>query len=145
MITHRGCWGGIMDVGGWLRTLGLERYGPAFRENNIDNDILPKLTAEDLKDLGVALVGDRRRLLEAIALLGAAELEPPKAPTGAISARSAPNTDSLPPLDSAAGAKRAQPVGERRHVTVMFCDLVDSTGISARLEDGEWRALVGAY
>ena len=93
-----------MDVGGWLRTLGLERYEPVFRENNIDDDILPKLTAEDLKDLGVALVGDRRRLLEAIALLGAAELEPPKAPTGGISARSAPNPESLLPLDSASGA-----------------------------------------
>ena len=50
-----------MDVGGWLRSLGLERYEPAFRENRIDGEILPRLTAEDLKDLGVALVGDRRR------------------------------------------------------------------------------------
>jgi hypothetical protein len=58
-----------MSVGDWLRTLGLERYEAAFRENNIDGDILPKLTAEDLKDLGVASVGDRRRLLEAIAAL----------------------------------------------------------------------------
>ena len=55
-----------MDVGDWLRKLGLERCEPAFRENRIDSEILPKLTAEDLKDPGIALVGDRRRLLDAI-------------------------------------------------------------------------------
>jgi hypothetical protein len=60
-----------MDVGHFLRKLGLERYESAFRENNIDRDVLPKLTAEDLRDLGIALVGDRRRLLDAIASLDA--------------------------------------------------------------------------
>ena len=50
-----------MDVGGWLRTLGLERYEAAFRENEIDDAILPRLTADDLKDLGVGIVGHRRR------------------------------------------------------------------------------------
>jgi hypothetical protein len=59
-----------MDVGEWLRTLGLEQYEPAFRENEIDERILPSLTAEDLKDLGVTLVGHRRRLLDAVAALG---------------------------------------------------------------------------
>ena len=58
-----------MDVAGWLRKLGLEQYEPAFRENKIDSEILPKLTAEDLKDLGVSSGGDRRRLLDAIASL----------------------------------------------------------------------------
>ena len=61
-----------MDIGGWLRGLGLERYEQAFRENEIDEEVLPGLTADDLKDLGVALVGHRRRLLDAIAALGAA-------------------------------------------------------------------------
>jgi len=56
-----------MDIGGWLRSLGLEEYETAFRENKVDVVVLPKLTAEDLKDLGVAAVGDRRKLLEAIA------------------------------------------------------------------------------
>src|SRR6516165_9439592 len=75
------CWIGIfqllgpgkmaMDVAGWLRTLGLEQYEPKFRENKIDVDVLPSLTTEDLKDLGVNLVGDRRRLLDAIAALRA--------------------------------------------------------------------------
>ena len=59
-----------MDVEAWLQGLGLERYAPAFLENRIETDILPSLTVEDLKDLGVTLVGDRRRLLEAIAALG---------------------------------------------------------------------------
>ena len=60
-----------MDVGDWLRKLGLEEYEAAFRENRIDDTVLPRLTAEDLKDLSVAFVGDRRRLLDAIAALNA--------------------------------------------------------------------------
>jgi SAM domain (Sterile alpha motif) len=60
-----------MDVGGWLRRLGLEQYEAAFRENEIDDAVLPSLTAEDLKDLGVGFVGHRRMLLDAIAALRA--------------------------------------------------------------------------
>ena len=60
-----------MDVADWLRKLGLEQYEPAFRANEIDARVLPNLTAEDLKDLGITLVGHRRRLLDAIAALGA--------------------------------------------------------------------------
>ena len=60
-----------MNMTEWLRTLGLERYEQAFRDNRIGADVLPSLTVEDLKDLGVALVGDRRRLLDAIAALRA--------------------------------------------------------------------------
>ena len=60
-----------MDVGGWLRSFGLERYEAAFRENEIDEAVLPNLTAGDLKDLGVGIVGHRRKLLDAIAALGA--------------------------------------------------------------------------
>jgi hypothetical protein len=58
-----------MDVAEWLRTLGLDQYEPAFRENQIEADLLPSLTAEDLKDIGVLPVGHRRRLLAAIAAL----------------------------------------------------------------------------
>ena len=61
-----------MDVGGWLRGLGLDKYEEKFRDNNIDLDVLPQLTADDLKDIGVSAVGDRRRLLAAIAALGGA-------------------------------------------------------------------------
>jgi SAM domain (Sterile alpha motif) len=63
----------LLDVAAWLRGLGLERYERAFRDNEIDADLLPNLTADDLKDLGVSLVGYRRRLLDAIAALGAPE------------------------------------------------------------------------
>ncbi|HZB38673.1 MAG TPA: SAM domain-containing protein [Beijerinckiaceae bacterium] len=70
-----------MDIAAWLQKLGLERFEPAFRENRIDSEILPRLTAEDLKDLGVTLVGDRRRLLDAVAAL--------RAGTSKISERSA--------------------------------------------------------
>ena len=61
----------MMDVGSWLRGLGLERYEAAFRENEIDETVLPTLTADDLKDLGVGVVGHRRKLLNAIAALRA--------------------------------------------------------------------------
>ena len=60
-----------MDVGGWLRSLGLEKYEAAFRENDIDETVLPNLTAEDLKELGVTALGHRRKLLDAIAALRA--------------------------------------------------------------------------
>ena len=58
-----------MDIGAWLRSLGLERYEAAFRENEINETVLPNLTAEDLKDLGVGIVGHRRKILDAIGAL----------------------------------------------------------------------------
>jgi hypothetical protein len=97
-----------MDVEAWLRSLGLEQYEAAFRDNKIDGDILPKLTAEDLKDLGVILVGDRRRLLEAIAVLRAKTPTELEATAGSLSAR-------------APEAERRLPAGERRYLTVLFC------------------------
>jgi hypothetical protein len=89
-----------MDVAAWLQDLGLERYVPAFRENEIDERVLPSLTAEDLKDLGVTLVGHRRRLLDAIAALDVA------APAAAV---------TTAPRDAPAPAE-----AERRQLTVMF-------------------------
>jgi len=118
-----------MDVGGWLRSLGLEQYEATFRKNEIDDTVLPSLTAEDLKDLGVGIVGHRRKLLDAIAAL--------RAPlVGSEPARLAA-TPSGPPM--------AEAVGERRHITVMFCDLVGSTGISAGLDAEDWRDLLRTY
>jgi len=58
-----------MDVAEWLRGLGLEQYAPAFRDNDIDGEILLRLSAEDLRELGIASIGHRRRLLDAIAAL----------------------------------------------------------------------------
>ena len=111
-----------MDVAAWLQGLGLERYVPAFRDNEIDWDALPKLSAEDLKDLGVVLGGHRRRLLDAIAALGAT--------TPAASATAAPR-DAPAPAEA-----------ERRQLTVMFCDLVGSTALSARLDPEDLREII---
>ena len=121
-----------MDVAEWLRSVGLERYEPAFRENNISADLLPSLTAKDLKDLGVTLVGDRRRLLDAIAAL--------KANRGAPAEETAPTqiSGNRPGLASPASA-------ERRQLTVMFCDLVGSTALSCRLDPEDLREVIGAY
>jgi class 3 adenylate cyclase len=109
-----------MDVADWLRKLGLEQYKPAFRANEIDERVLPSLTAEDLKDLGVTLVGHRRRLLDAIAAPGA------EAPAAAVTA----------PVRADA---------ERRQLTVMFCDLVGSTELSSRLDPEDYREVIAAY
>jgi class 3 adenylate cyclase len=121
-----------MDIVVWLRGLGLGQYEAAFRENEIDETILPNLTAEDLKDLGVGIVGHRRKLLDAIAALHAdtTPKELPTAPASAVPPTSAPATEAT---------------GERRYLTVMFCDLVGSTSISSQLDAEEWRDLVGAY
>src|SRR5271170_2515559 len=108
-----------MDVAEWLRGLGLERYEAAFRDNEIDWEALPKLSAEDLKDLGVVLGGHRRRLLDAIAALRAE-------PTPAVTAAPAGGSP-LPNPPSLAGERRVGAEAERRQLTVMFCDLVGST------------------
>ena len=112
-----------MDVAIWLRSLGLSRYEAAFSDNSIDADVLPDLTDGDLLQLGVNL-GDRKRLLKAIASLGSTE--PAKPPAVA--------TQSL-----------SKSPAERRPITVMFCDLVDSTSLAAKLDAEDWRDLVGSY
>src|SRR6516162_1439815 len=125
-----------MDVVVWLRSLGLGKYEAAFRENEIDETVLPNLTAEDLKDLGVSIVGHRRKILDAIAALRTdAGVQVPS--LAASPARPSTATLTLAPIAGAAG--------ERRHITVMFCDLVGSTSISARLDPEEWRDLVSEY
>jgi len=121
-----------MNMTEWLQTLGLERYEQAFRENRIEADVLPSLTAEDLKDLGVTLVGDRRRLLDAIAALGNKHIQEPRAEPSEGIGR------SLAPTGGTAEA-------ERRQLTVMFCDLVGSTPLSTRFDPEDLREIVGAY
>jgi predicted ATPase/class 3 adenylate cyclase len=116
-----------MDPIGWLQSIGLERYAAAFRENEIDETVLPHLTAEDLKDIGVGPIGHRRKLLDAIAVLPAhAENE---APTESLSQPSLWTQDS----------------GERRQVTVMFVDLVGSTALSTRMDVEDLRDVISAY
>jgi hypothetical protein len=119
-----------VDVAAWLRNLGLEHYEPAFHDNGIDAEILPKLTVEDLKDIGVIRVGDRRKLLEAITALGVGA---PPSPV-AEQPRVVPGL-TAGPLSEA----------ERRQLTVLFCDLVGSTALSARLDPEDLRAVIGAY
>ena len=102
-----------MDVGGWLRSLGLGQYEDTFRANEIDIDVLPELTEIDPEKLGVPL-GHRKRLLKAIARLGAPE--------------------KLPPTLSPAPVRTDTDAAERRQVTVMFSDLVGSTALSARMD-----------
>ena len=98
----------------WQPGLGLEQYAPAFRDNDVDGEVLPELTADDLIGLGVTSIGHRRRLLTAIGALGAAV--PAAAPADA----------------------------ERRQLTVMFCDLVGSTALAVRLDPEDLREVIGA-
>ncbi len=111
-----------MDIADWLRSLGLEQYEPAFRDNAIDDAVLARLTRDDLTDIGVTQVGHRRKLLDAIAALG----EHPPAPAPGVAG------------PGAAG-------GERRQLTVMFCDLVGSTALSERLDPEELGKLLHVY
>jgi class 3 adenylate cyclase/predicted ATPase len=118
-----------MDIAEWLRRLDLAQYVEAFAANAIDWSVLPSLTADDLKDIGIAAVGHRRKLLDAIAALS----EPAAAADPA-------RTASLPAPQSTvvSGA-------ERRQLTVMFCDLAGSTALSARLDPEDLREIIAAY
>jgi hypothetical protein len=124
-------WFAIMDIVVWLRGLGLGKYEPVFRENDIDETVLPNLTAEDLKELGVASLGHRRKLLDAIAALRRDASGEPFSVDPATTS-SAP---SAPPEDRA----------ERRQVSVMFSDLVGSTALSARMDPEDLREVISAY
>jgi hypothetical protein len=109
-----------MDVAAWLHGLGLEQYVPAFRDNDVDGEVLPELTVDDLVSIGVTSVGHRRKLLAAIAALGT---EPPT-----------PAPKPPPTIDA-----------ERRQLTVMFCDLAGSTALSTRFDPEDLRELIGDY
>ena len=113
-----------MDLGGWLRSVGLDQYEATFRANEIDTDVLPELTEIDLEKLGVPL-GHRKRLLKAIAGLAAAE--------------------KLPPTLNPAPVRPETDTAERRQVTVMFSDLVGSTALSARMDPEDLREVISAY
>ena len=118
-----------MDVGEWLKGIGLGQYETTFREHEIDAEVLSELTEADLEKFGVPF-GHRKRLIKAIAKLGAAA-QPGAAPPH-------PTALSPPP-------RRFRPDAERRPITVMFCDLVGSTALASRLDAEDWRNLVGAY
>jgi len=109
-----------MDVGSWLRNLGLGQYEPAFVANAIDSDVLTELTEVDFQNMGIPL-GDRKRLMKAIKAIGAVD----KTGVG----------------DDSQNAQSA----ERRHLTVMICDLVGSTALTARLDPEDMGAVIDAY
>ena len=133
----------MQQIAEWLENLGMSEYAQRFVENHIDFTLLRDLTDLDLKELGVASLGHRRKILRAIAELGAAPAAlvataQPVSPARiqAAAARPPPASVTVAPVD---------PAGERRYLTVLFCDLVGSTGIAARLDAEEWRDLVGTY
>ena len=116
------------DIGDWLRGLGLDQYEASFRQNAVTKSVLPKLTQEDLKEIGVGPVGHRRIILDAVAALRTST--DAKAPLTAT-----PATVQEPPPNTA----------ERRHVTVMFSDLVGSTALSARTDPEDLSEVISAY
>jgi class 3 adenylate cyclase/predicted ATPase len=117
-----------MDVGGWLRSLGLGQYEPTFIENAIAFDVLPELTEDDLEKLGMRL-GDRKRVIKAIKEM--AVISP-----GEIVASEARESSAAHPALAPA---------ERRHLTVMICDLVGSTALASRLDPEDMGAVIDAY
>jgi predicted ATPase/class 3 adenylate cyclase len=128
-----------MDVGAWLEKLGLERYEQAFRDNEIDADILSTLTSEDLDDLGIKLVGHRRKLLNAIESLSTGAGKHVGEP---VCAPEADGRQRIEPLRAEA-AQRSD--AERRQLTVLFCDLVGSTALSTQLDPEDYQAIITAY
>jgi hypothetical protein len=125
------CGGGV-DIGAWLRDLGLERYEQAFQDNEVEARSLPHLTAEDLKEMGVTAIGHGRLLLQAIAELQGSGAAPVKEFSGQI------------PTSVGSTLKRPSEA-ERRQLTVMFVDLVGSTELSRKLDPEDMRAVIAAY
>jgi class 3 adenylate cyclase/tetratricopeptide (TPR) repeat protein len=114
----------MQAIADWLEELGMSEYAQRFAENRIDYSILRDLTDQDLKDLDVVL-GDRRKMLRAIAKL---------AGNASVTAQLAAPPEPKPGNEA-----------ERRHLTVMICDLVGSTALSARLDPEDLRAVIDAY
>src|SRR6202042_1892495 len=125
-----------VDVASWLRNLGLERYQAAFHENDVDAEVLPTLTAEELKDIGVSSIRHRRRLLEAIAALRPKSV-PDEAPTRVSS--------SPVSADASERSDASETTAERRPLSVMFCDLIGSTALSSRLDAEDLREVIRSY
>ena len=134
----------MQQIADWLEKLGMSEYAQRFAENRIDFSVLRELTDQDLKELGVVL-GDRRKMLRAIADIDGIEKNAPAAPAQATAAPRRTPVASEPIPTATPISAAAEVSGERRYVTVMFCDLVGSTGISAQLDAEEWRDLVSAY
>ena len=123
--------GDSVDIAAWLREIGLERYEQRFRESDIDTDILTDLTETDLEELGISL-GHRKKLLKAIAALA------PQQRSGA----GEPITSGL---DAAQPGVLVKSQAERRQLTILFCDLVESTELLAERDPEDMRGMIHAY
>lgn len=121
-----------MDLKAWLESIGLGEYAPSFEANHVDAALLPCLTSEDLRELGIASVGQRRRLLDAIAKLKA------DAPVQA-------QADEAVPEPVVPSAPRETPPVQRRQITVLFCDLVGSTALSVNVDPEDLRDHLNTY
>jgi hypothetical protein len=117
----------MTEIRNWLGSIGLGQYAEAFEANDIDMDLLQHVDDQTLKDIGVASAGHRLRIRNAIAKL---------APTPIAEA----NLSRTAPTRETTAAS-----GERRQLTVMFCDLVGSTALSARLDPEDLRGIISAY
>jgi class 3 adenylate cyclase len=135
MLSQRPDEGAAMNVADWLRALGLEQYEAAFRENDVDAAVLPTLTADELKDMGVSSIRHRRRLLEAIAALR----------SRATGAEAPAQVSPFPPSDLRRQRDASEMTAERRPLSVMFCDLVGSTALSSRLDPEDLREIIRTY
>jgi class 3 adenylate cyclase len=118
-----------MNVADWLRVLGLERYEATFRENDVDAEVLRNLNDADLKEIGIASLGHRRRLLEAIAAFRPEATSAQDPVQGSISPSERPSEGTA----------------ERRPLSVIFCDLIGSTALSARLDPEDLREVIRSY
>jgi class 3 adenylate cyclase len=124
-----------IEITNWLRGLGLEQYAAAFRDNDIDSEILPELTADDLIGLGVTSIGHRRKLLAAISALREVGTTPARAQAPQVAPRETPRHSPLADIAPA----------ERRQLTIMFCDLVGSTELATQLDPEDLRDIIAAY
>lgn len=122
----------MIDIGKWLAGLGLRQYERAFRDNDIDTELLAELTSEDLKDIGVTSVGHRRKMLSAVALLNQMTET-----VHTVSDKPASNPQS--------GNTGTPSEAERRHLTVMFVDLVGSTELATRVDAEDMRNVITSY
>ena len=121
----------MTEISEWLRGLGLERYQQAFDQNDIDLEVLPSLTSDDLVELGITSIGHRRKLLSALETLRAA---PAVSDTESMARPAAEGAPAAPANDA-----------ERRQLTVMFCDLVGSTELSSRVDVEDLREIIASY
>jgi hypothetical protein len=124
-----------MIIAAWLESLGLGQYATAFESNAIDAETLPKLTVEDLKEIGVAALAHRKKILEAIAALeGDQHASPSRSSTGKKAVTSRHLSFAVRPREA-----------ERRQLTVMFVDLVGSTGLSTHLDPEEMGSVLRQF